>query len=113
MFKVLTTSTLLLTALTITIPAEAQSISSDLAVTQSYKLTPRKLITMARHGRFKAQGVPSHSNFGNGVRSGRITAESLVKSAIDNNRLPENALSDRNYLKAVEKHLKLGGCGSV
>ena len=113
MFRILTTSILLLTALATTIPAEAQSVSGDPVVSQSYKLTPRKLITMARHGRFKAQGIPSHSNFGNSIRSGRITAESLVQSAIDNKRLPENAMSDRKYLKAVENHLKSGGCGSV
>ena len=118
MFKVFNYSTVILSALAITVPSEAQSVEAqsvaDLQITrESYSLSPRQLIAMARHGRFKAQGIPSHSNFGNGIRSGRVTAESLVQSAIENDRLPENAIRDRQYLKAVNKHLKSGGCGSV
>ena len=113
MFKILIVGTVISTTLGITVPAEAQSLRDSEAVSESYTITPRKLIALARHGRFKNQGIPSHNNFGNGIRSGRITAKSLVQSAIESNRLPENALSDRDFLKAVDDHLKSGGCGSV
>lgn len=113
MFKIVVTSTLMITALFTTMPAKAQHLNEINGINPSYDLTPRKLVTLARHGRFIDQGIPSHSNFGNGIRSGRITAERLVQSAIKQRRLPENSLSNRKYMKAVTDHLKSGGCGSV
>ena len=113
MLKILVTITLMVTALITTAPVKAQHLNEAKAKDQSYDLTPRKLITLARHGRFLDQGIPSHSNFGNGIRSGRITAKKLVQSAIDQRRLPENSLSDRKFIKAVNDHMKSGGCGSV
>ena len=113
MFKILVLSTLMIPAVFTTAPLRAQNLNDSTITDQSYDLTPRKLITLARHGRFLDQGIPSHSNFGNGIRSGRVTAERLVQSAIDQRRLPENSLSDRKYLEAVSDHLKSGGCGSV
>ena len=113
MFKILVSSTLMIVAMFSTAPIRAQNLNDLQLTNQSYDLTPRKLITLARHGRFVNQGIPSHSNFGNGIRSGRITAERLVQSAIDQRRLPENSLSDRKFIKAVTDHLKAGGCGSV
>jgi len=94
-------------ALTNIAPAQAQNIDDS-----SYNLTPRNLISLARHGRFKAQGVPSYAGFISAIRSGRVDAEVLVSSAIANNRLPESARSDRNYLNAVNHHLKSGGCST-
>ena len=85
-------------------PVNAQSIGN---------LTPRQLISIARQGQFKAQGIPSHSNFGNAIRSGKVDAQKLVTSAVAQNRLPETTLQDTNYLKSVDSHLKSGGCGSV
>ena len=88
-------------------PAQAQNINNS-----SYNLTPRNLVDLARQGRFKAQGIPGHANFISGIRSGRVDAEILVNSAIANNRLPQEAISDRNYLNAVTHHLTFGGCSS-
>jgi len=113
MFKILITGTLMVTALLVSTPVKAQQLSESKASNQSYSLSPRKLISLGRHGRFIDQGIPSQSNFGNGIRSGRITAERLVKSAIAQRRLPESSLSDRKFMKAVADHLKAGGCGSV
>lgn len=113
MFKILVTTTLMATALFVTSPVRAQHSNESKATNQSHNLTPRKLITLARHGRFLDQGIPSHSNFGNGIRSGRITAELLVQSAIEQHRLPKDSLNNSKYIKAVKDHLKSGGCGSV
>ena len=92
-------------ALTNLAPATAQNINDS-----SYNLTPRSLISLARQGRFKTQGIPGHTNFIQAIRSGKIDAEILVNSAITNNRLPQEAISDRNYLDTVANHLKSRGC---
>lgn len=98
----------LLFIVAIATPINAQTLDND-----SYGVSPRKLISLARQGRFKNQGIPSYGNFGNGVRSGKITAEVLVKSAIAQSRLPQTAKRDRDYLNTVAKHLNSGGCGSI
>ena len=90
-----------------TLPVKAQNIDS-----QVNDLTPRKLIGLARQGRFSNLGIPGYSGFGSAVRSGNINAEQLISSAIAQNRLPESTLQDRNFVNAVEKHLKSGGCSS-
>ena len=89
-------------------PVKAQSIESQV----NNSLTPRELTSLARQGRFNAQGIPGYSRFGSSVRSGKVNAEKLVASAIAQNRLPESTLKDRNFISAVEKHLKSGGCSS-
>ena len=91
-----------------TAPINAQTVENN-----ADNISPRKLISLARQGRFREQGIPGYSNFGNGVRSGRITAEVLVESAIAQSRLPKTALSDRYYLNTVAKHLSSGGCSSI
>ena len=76
-------------------------------------LPPQKLIKLARQGRFKAQGIPSYSRLNSSIRSGKVNAQTLVASAVAQNRLPQTALQDVAYLNAIENHLKSGGCGSL
>ena len=90
-------------------PANAQEVASGAT---SYRVSPRELVSLAQQGRFKEQGIPSYDNFRSKARSGKITAAELVESAIANNRLSPEAASDRQYLSAVDSHLKSGGCGS-
>ena len=99
------------TALIIAGTANAQNIARQ-SVSSSYSISPRELISLARQGQFKAQGIPSHDNFRHRVRTSKITAQELVASAIANNRLPQEVSSDRRYLDAVANHLKSGGCGT-
>ena len=96
-------------ALTTSISTNAEASESSSA---SYSVTPRELISLARQGRFKALGIPSHDNFRNAVRTNKITATELIESAIANNRLPESVRGDRQYFDTVTSHLKSGGCGS-
>ncbi len=113
MSKISFIGSLLVISLAATAPVDAQEIvENNQSVDQSYSVSPRELISLARHGRFKDQGIPSHNNFRQSVRSGKITAEELVEIAIAKNRLAEEVKSDRNYVKAVANHLKSGGCGS-
>ena len=90
-------------------PAQAQSKE---VTTESISMTPRKLISLARQGRFSDQGVPGYSRLGSAIRSGQVNGEKLVTSAIAQNRLPESALEDRDFINAVNHHLGAGGCGS-
>ena len=90
-----------------TTPVRSQNIES-----QVNNLTPRELISLARQGRFNAQGIPGYSRLGSSVRSGKVDAEKLVASAISQNRLPKSTLQDSNFISAVERHLKSGGCSS-
>ena len=92
-------------------PVNAQDIKS-VDNSHLYLLTPRQLVSLARQGSFRALGIPSHDNFRNGVRSGKITAADLVESAIANQRLPQDVRDDQQYLTTLENHLKSGGCGS-
>ena len=87
------------------ISAQAQSKK-----TNSRHLTPRQLVSLARQGKFQPQGIPGYSSFLSAVRSEKVDAEKLVASAVVQNKLPSNALQDKSYLKAVEEHLKSGGC---
>lgn len=112
MTKITLLTSLLAISFAIAMPVKAQVAEENLSTTDSYSVSPRELISLARHGRFKAQGIPSHDNFRSGVRTGKITAEELVASAISNNRLPAEVIGDRNYLETVASHLKSGGCGS-
>ena len=112
MSKISFIGSLLVLSLAATAPAQSQGIENDKSVNNSYSISPRELVSLARHGRFVDQGIPSHNNFRQGVRSGRITAQELVESAISQNRLAEEVKSDRNYLDTVANHLKFGGCGS-
>ena len=109
MMKFLVTGSLLVLSSTLmtAIPAKAQNINSS----QS-DLSPRTLISLARQGRFESQGIPGYSRFISAVKSRNVNAEELVASAVAQNRLPETALQDREYLNAVDKHLSSGGCGS-
>lgn len=91
------------------LPVNAQTQTQEL---DSYSVSPRQLISLARQGRFKAGGIPSHNNFRQGVKTGRITAKELIASAITHKRLPAEAIGDRSYLNAVNDHLKSGGCGT-
>ena len=89
------------------IPVTAQNIDSS-----PNNLTPRQLISLARQGRFKNQGIPGYSRLGSAIRSGKVDSKKLVASAVAQNRLPKTALQDKEYLNAVNNHLQSGGCGS-
>ncbi len=98
-----------------TLPVNAQESVAVNAqeVEVNYRgLTPRKLINLGRHGRFKDQGIPGFSRFGTAIRSGKVDAQKLVASAVAQNRLPESALQDEKFLAGVSSHLKAGGCGT-
>ncbi|MEL6441226.1 MAG: hypothetical protein AAFQ80_18480 [Cyanobacteria bacterium J06621_8] len=103
---------LLSVALAVPSQVNAQEVVATQSLESAYGVSPRQLVSMARHGRFKAQGIPSHDSFRSGVRSGNISAEDLIQSAIASRRLSAEAINDLQYLNTVASHLKSGGCGS-
>jgi hypothetical protein len=69
-------------------------------------VTPFNLVFLAFHGFFEPQGIPSSMDLLSSYRNQKITAVDLVKIAVDMNRLPQSALTDRGYLNAVNSQLE-------
>ncbi len=69
------------------------------------KLTPFGLVALAYQGEYRAQGVPGFGSFKAGVSSKTITAQDLVKAAIDAHQLAPDAQTDSDYLNAIELQL--------
>lgn len=69
-------------------------------------ITPFDLVTTAYQGQYRDHNIPGFGSFTYGVRTGKITAESLVKAAIDSKQLPSQAIADRSYINYVDFQLK-------
>ena len=69
------------------------------------QLTPFNLVSLANQGYFQAQGIPSSGALISAHRSGRVSAEDLVKSAVTTHRLSPEVLNNRGYLSAVNFQL--------
>lgn len=70
------------------------------------QITPFDLVSQAYRGYFKSQGVPGYQSLITAYQGGQIDALSLVKSAIDDNKLSQSVLNDREYINAVDDNLK-------
>ncbi len=102
----LSLATLLIVA-TAQAKAMPQMQSTLITTTQiaSDQLSAADLVTFARRGYFKDQGIPSYGAFDSDFAAGRVTPEVLVKSAIAANRLSPGVLNNQGYLNAVEAQL--------
>lgn len=76
--------------------------SIETSNTNSY-LSPNSLVSSAYRGEFRDRGIPGYAR----LQSSRVTAESLVKAAIEAGRLSPEVLEDEGYLNVVE--IKLMG----
>jgi hypothetical protein len=76
--------------------------SIETSNTGSY-ISPNTLVSSAYRGEFRDQGIPGYAR----LQSGRVSAESLVKAAIEAGRLSPEVLEDEGYLNVVE--IKLMG----
>lgn len=70
------------------------------------QITPFNLAYLAYRGNFKTQGIPGYSGLVSAYRDGRVSAQSLVQTAIAANLLSENALNDEGYINAVDAQLR-------
>jgi hypothetical protein len=89
-------SVLLLSAIA-TPTVHAQSLGTE--------LQPFNLVFLAYQGSFEKDGIPSAGQLIQDARVGKISAKNLVQAAVDQKRLPAQALEDGNYLSAVESQL--------
>jgi hypothetical protein len=80
------------------------AIGNDTANT---KLTPFGLVSLAYQGEYRTQGIPGFGSFQSAISSKKITAQDLVKAAIDANQLTPDTQTDRGYLNAVEQQLSI------
>ena len=68
-------------------------------------VSPINLVNHAYGGTFNEQGVPSHIGLSLAIKSGKVDAETLVKSAISAGRLSSETLNNDLYLSAVNFEL--------
>ena len=69
------------------------------------EINPIDLAFKAYQGYFIEYGIPSGSTFIQKVRLGQIDAETLVKSAIERQRLSPETINDRDYLQKIDAAL--------
>lgn len=70
------------------------------------EITPFNLVSGSYQGRFTNQGIPAYNALLHAIRSDRIGAEDLVRSAITAGRLSKDALNNSQYLHSVDSLLK-------
>jgi hypothetical protein len=76
------------------------------------KTEPFNLVGLAYQGYFEDQGIPSAQTLITAYRSGDISAEDVVKGAIQANRLSPDVLNDADYIGAVDNQLRALSSGS-
>ncbi|MEL6441432.1 MAG: hypothetical protein AAFQ80_19535 [Cyanobacteria bacterium J06621_8] len=84
-----------------TLPVLAQ----DDPLNQLQDITPTDLVSASYQGRFTDFGVPRHHALTTAFKSGTLSPESLVKSAIEAGRLAPETIDNQGYLNAVEDSL--------
>ncbi|MGD1917806.1 MAG: hypothetical protein ACFCAD_02315 [Pleurocapsa sp.] len=105
MFKLLAIAIVFYASL-ISISATPVKAQGGIVAIEKYTIiSPHKLLKLARQGRFKTQVIPSYGSLNSAIKSGRVTAKSLVTAAVKENRLPQAALEDTNYLSEIDNHL--------
>lgn len=70
------------------------------------QITPNALVTMARRGKLKAQGIPGGMQLTFEYVLGRVNAEKIVRSAIDEQLMSPDVVNDLSYLNAVKLQLQ-------
>jgi hypothetical protein len=94
----------------------AQTTNNDVAIETNYQTkansrfaayqpSPFALAYLAYQGDLKDQGIPSYRGLVDEVSFGRVTAQDLIRAAVSANRLPSQALTDRDYQAAVQLQL--------
>ncbi len=98
-----------LSALSLTAIASPSMASEVLAMKDNTpiinQVAPVNLVQLGYQGYFQSEGIASSGRFAYGVARGKITAETLVKSAIDKGRLSPETLNDSSYLNVVQTEL--------
>lgn len=67
--------------------------------------SPFDLAYLAYQGNFKGQGIPSYGALIDAIAFRNVTAQRLAQAAVKAGRLPEQTLTDRGYLSALQLQL--------
>ncbi|NES98894.1 MAG: hypothetical protein F6K32_27760 [Desertifilum sp. SIO1I2] len=86
--------------------AKAEPMTANKAMSIVTATQPFNLVGLAYQGHFQDTGIPSYGGLIQAVQSGRVTAEDIVQSAVEQNRLASETLSDRGFIHAVHQHLQ-------
>lgn len=70
------------------------------------ELSPVNLVQLAYHGYFTDLGVPSYGGFKDAIISQKVDGETLIRSAIQKGRLPNNSLDNQEYLDLLNMQLQ-------
>ncbi|NMG08413.1 hypothetical protein DP117_16515 [Brasilonema sp. UFV-L1] len=68
-------------------------------------ITPFNLVNLAYQGQLQDQGIPSYQDLISAYQAKQISAEDIVRSAVQSKKLPSQLLSDKAYLNAVKTQL--------
>jgi hypothetical protein len=71
------------------------------------RVGPVDLVFMAYQGIFQQQNIPSSAILIDEYEAGKITAQSLVKAAVNTNYLDASATQNNDYLNMVDSALQL------
>ena len=85
--------------------AEAPKSAPETKAISMPAMSAFDLASLAYRGYFRDQGIPGYATLSEAHRAGRIRAKDIVSAAIKMNRVPEQALSDRSYLNAIDSNL--------
>lgn len=96
-----------LSALTLSIaaaitPAIAQTTVDTASSSVTQQTPPVTLVSLARQGYLRNQGIPSGQALTQTIAAGQVTPEMLVQAGIRNNLVTQNTLTDQGYLNIVE-----------
>lgn len=70
------------------------------------ELTPFRLVNLARNGYLTDQGIPRFNQLSFAHQRHRISAEDVIRAAINDNRVSAEVLEDRSYVAAVDSFLR-------
>lgn len=76
------------------------SINYDVRRTEAFNL-----VSSAYRGDFEEQGVNSYATLVSNYQTGELTAEDLIKAAIESGELSPMAMEDESYVRAVDEQL--------
>jgi hypothetical protein len=81
----------------------AETTAADATTTGAIQQTPPvTLVSLARQGYLRNQGIPSSQALIQAISAGQITPETLVRAGIQSNLISSDTLNDRRYLNIVE-----------
>ncbi|MBR8836472.1 MAG: hypothetical protein DSM106950_21255 [Stigonema ocellatum SAG 48.90 = DSM 106950] len=69
------------------------------------QITPFNLVNLAYRGYFKDQGIPGYSALRMAYLEQKVSALDIVRSAVKTRRLPEEVLSNKQYVNSVAQQL--------